>query len=102
MAAAPSLSVAVIETVWESSGPSVVSNDQLQAPSPRSTIVPAEAVRVTASPPGSEYVPVLVAVAPSAMVIDSSATVIAGGRLTISMVAWATALTAPALSVQRR
>jgi hypothetical protein len=50
------LSVAVIVTVWVSSGPSVVGYDQLQVPLsvPVWVTVPTDAVMVTVSPPVSE------------------------------------------------
>ena len=51
--AAPSLSVAVMVTVWLSSGPSAGVYDQLQAPLPLSVIVPTEAARLTVSAPMS-------------------------------------------------
>ena len=57
LTAAPSLSVAVIVTVWVSSGPSGSLKVQLQVPSPLSNTVPTEAVSATVSTPGSENVP---------------------------------------------
>ena len=50
---APSLSVAVMVTVWLSSGPSVGVYDQLQVPLPLSVIVPMDAARLTVSLPTS-------------------------------------------------
>jgi len=48
VAGTPSLSVAVIVTVWLSSGPSVVSNDQLQVPAASFLVTaPTEEVMVT-------------------------------------------------------
>jgi hypothetical protein len=48
----PSLSVAVMVTVVLA-GPSVLPADQLQVPSPLSMMMPADAVSVTVSAPGS-------------------------------------------------
>ena len=62
---APSLSVAVMVTVWLCSGPSLVSHDQFQVPFALSVTVPIEAVSMTLSVPGSLAVPLLVAVWPS-------------------------------------
>ena len=58
----PSLSAAVIVTVWDSTGPSLVSNDQLHVPSSLATMFPADALSVTSSMPESANVPVLNAV----------------------------------------
>ena len=61
--ASPSASVPVIVTCWLSDP--VLSNDQDQVPLLFWVNVPAEAVNVTASPPASDHVPVLEAVAPA-------------------------------------
>src|SRR4051794_33822077 len=53
VADALSSSVAVIVTVWLSVGPSIVSNDQVQVPSPLSATVPTDADKVTGSPASS-------------------------------------------------
>src|SRR5438552_19012718 len=76
----PPPSLAVIVTVWDCAGPSVVPNDQLQVPLfvPVFVTVPTDAVIATLSPAsGSEYVPVFAAVWPSLTVRDalSAATV---------------------------
>src|SRR6266404_369256 len=65
VAEAPSSSVAVIVTVCDCSGPSVVANDQLQVPLALAVTVPTEALRVTGSCPTSAKVPLFVAVCPS-------------------------------------
>ena len=63
----PSLSVAVITTVWPSSGPSLESNSQDQVPLrvPTWLTVPMEAVTETTSSPVPEKVPELAADCPS-------------------------------------
>ena len=60
--AASSLSVAVMVTVCDWSGPSLVLNDHDQVPLPLSVTVPIEADRLTLSCPTSPNVPVLLAV----------------------------------------
>ena len=50
---APSLSVAVMVTVWLSSGPSAGVYDQVHVPLPLSMIEPTEAARLTVSLPTS-------------------------------------------------
>ena len=79
---APSLSSAAMVTVWLSSGPSVVSNDQLQVPSLLSSTVPTDAVSVTSSSSGSEIAPVFVAVCPSSTVTVARSALMSGGSLT--------------------
>src|SRR5262249_33757789 len=83
---APSLSVAVIVTVWLWAGPSVVLNDQFQVPSTFSVTVPTEAIKVTMSTPGSLHVPVLLAVWPSSTVTPALSRVTVGGALLMVMV----------------
>ena len=68
---APSLSVAVIVTVWLSSGPSLVSKLQLQVSSKLPVIDPTEAVRMTVSSPTSSKVPLLFAVCASSTVTSA-------------------------------
>ena len=75
----PWLSVAVTVTVWDSVGPSVVSYDQSQVPSPFWVIVPSEVDRTTKSSAGSSgslHVPVLVAVSPSSATAAVSSTTV--------------------------
>ena len=60
-----SLSAAEIVTNCDSSGPSLVSNDQLHVPPSFLITVPTEALSVTVSKPGSLQLPVFVAVPPS-------------------------------------
>ena len=79
--AAPSLSAAVIVTIWLSSGPSLVSNDQLQVPLPLSITVPTEADSVTSSTPGSLNVPVFSAVSASLTVTPALSAATLGATL---------------------
>src|SRR5579871_1619763 len=88
---APSSSVAVIVTVCDCSGPSVVANDQLQVPSEFWVTVPTEAVSVTGSCPTSATVPLLLAVCPSLTATVALFTVSTGGKF-----ATATATVLPA------
>src|SRR5260370_518548 len=81
VAEAPWLSVAVMATVCDCSGPSVVANDQLQVPLGLAVPVPTEALSVTASCPTSEKVPLLVAVCPSLTVTAALVAASDGGRL---------------------
>src|SRR5688500_3441923 len=61
-AGAPSLSVAVMVTAPPWAGPSMAGSDQLQVPSGFAVTSPTEAATVTASPPGSKKLPLLVAI----------------------------------------
>ena len=93
--ARPSASVPVTTTCWLSAP--VVSNDQDQVPSSLRVTVPTEAVRTTESVPGSDQVPVFVAVAP-AETLRLPALARTGGRFSTTRSNAAVAV-APSLSV---
>jgi hypothetical protein len=80
LADAPSLSVAVTVTARLCPGPSDVAADQLHVPLALRVTVPDEAVRLTASAPGSKKLPPLVAVDPSLTVMAGLATTMVGAR----------------------
>src|SRR5438067_131003 len=80
VAEVPWASVAVMVTVCDCSGPSVVANDQVQVPSALAVTVPTEAVSVTASFPTSANVPPFAAVWPSLTTTAGLLTVSEGGR----------------------
>src|SRR2546427_250503 len=83
----PFPSLAVIVTVCDWLGPSVVPNDQLQVPLfvPVFVTAPTDAVIVTLSPESeSEYVPVFVAVAPSLTVRDALSAATVGAEFAVA------------------
>src|SRR2546423_6112136 len=91
----PLPSFAVIVTVCDCAGPSVVPNDQLQVPLfvPVLVTVPTEAVIATLSPlSGSEYVPVFVAVAPSFTVRDALSAATVGALFEFTKCAYASVM----------
>src|SRR5260370_31433000 len=94
VAEAPWLSVAVMATVCDCSGPSVVANDQLQVPLGLAVTVPTEALRPTGFCPTSAKVPLFVPVCPSSTASAALVPASDGGRiLTVTAIvlvaAWA-------------
>src|SRR5262245_16338967 len=94
----PSLSVAVTTTVWLVLCPDGMLSDQAQEPSAFFTTVPVEALRVTSSAPGSDHVPVIVAVCPSVTATELAAAATLGGAFS-TFSAKPVTLESPSLSV---